>query len=273
MWRRYQFAAVGMWLAAVFAPVCPAAIAGDDVAAIAWRQAYVALPSSLIGRPILGRLSDLDIQDLLNKLAANSEQAPEPVPTVIFMHGCDGMGREGQAYRYLLSLNGIAMFAPDSFAAIDRLANCDTFRHSTDQFPEAEDRRDRELRYAVERVQGLPGFDPARIYLVGFSEGAVAVARYQGNDVAGLVITGWHCQGNLKNTGIQADQQVSVLAILGADDPWYRAKAGLNCGPFLVDRPASKSVTLQKNGHRIITSPDIDNASIAKQQILNFLLR
>lgn len=246
--------------------------AGDrDHAATAWNQAFVALPSSLTGRPLLGRMTDPEIQNLLGQLAVTTVSNAPLIPAVIFMHGCDGMGREGQAYRYLLSLNDMAMFAPDSFAAVDRRANCDTSRHSTSQFPEAEDRRDRELQYAIDAVKRLPGFDPERIYLAGFSEGAVAVARYQGNDVAGLIITGWHCHGNAKNTGIQSGKKIPVLAIVGADDPWYRSKTGLDCGTYLAGRPHSESVALPNNGHRIVTSPDIDNARTAKQLILRFL--
>lgn len=240
---------------------------GEPGLAATWRKAHVAIPAADgMTRPAIGTWGNPRVQGVLAAL-----HAARPLPAIVYMHGCSGIGGEEEASKLFFMEQGYAVFMPDSFARPGRRANCNALTLERALAPESHDLRLAELRYAVEQLSALPWVDRRRTYIVGFSEGGLAAARYERGDVAGIVIMSWHCQGNPPFVGVRAPRAVPVLAILGAEDPWYRGSAGQHCGEVFDGRPEALSLVLEGNGHEIINSPDLGNAARAKSAILEFL--
>ena len=254
-------------LAALFSgAVQPTAGAAADVGAT-WQRSYVSIPGHIFGgRPILGKWRDHFVQRGINGIPAGTNMA-----AIIFLHGCNGIDQEEEAARLVFMEAGYATFFPDSFARSHRRSNCSVSDHRTALAPEAHRYRVEEIEYALQQVRQLPWIDQTRVFVMGFSEGGMAAANYPGNGLAGLVITGWHCQGRPPNVGIKSDIKVPVLTILGAEDPWYAAKRGEHCGQVFYGRPDATSLVLPGNGHAIVNSPILENAERAKQAIISFL--
>lgn len=258
------------------APVSPVQGAADQaVAAVpvastvasTWERAEVALPASVTGAlPVLGLWLEPAVQQAVRSID-ESVQAP----AVVFLHGCNGIGREEESAKLILLESGVAAFFPDSFARRGRAANCLPERHATALFPQAHPFRQQEIAYALAQVHKLPWVDQNRVFLMGFSEGAMAVAYFNGSGIAGQVILGWHCQGHPPYVGLRTAVTVPVLAIIGADDPWYAGRHGRHCGEvFEPERPA-RSLVLPGNGHAVLNSPIVANADLARKAILDFL--
>ncbi len=232
-----------------------------------WQRAYVSIPGHIFGgRPILGKWRDSFVQRGIQQIPSGTDMA-----AIIFLHGCNGIAREEEAARLVFMEAGYATFFPDSFARARRRSNCSLEEHRTSLAPEAHRYRVEEIDYALQQVRTLPWIDQSRVFVMGFSEGGMAVANYPGDGLAGLVITGWHCQGRPPNIGIKADIKVPVLAILGGEDPWYTAKRGEHCGQVFYGRPDATSLVLPGNGHAIVNSSILENAERAKDAIISFL--
>jgi len=233
-----------------------------------WQRARVAIPSGAsLDRAVFGDWRDAAVQ------RAVSAMAPEkPLPAVIYMHGCSGIGPEDEAARILLMEWGFTVFQPNSFARAGRRANCSATDRVTALAPEAHQLRREELQNSLRQVRALDWIDPSRIYVMGFSEGGMALAGYDGGNMAGAIITGWHCAGRDRFAGLALAPEVPVLAILGAADPWYRDKQGRHCGEHFRGRALpARSLVLNGNGHEIVNSPDVANAERAKAAIIAFL--
>ena len=261
-------------LAVLLATLCPGtapaasapAESAPDVAPT-WERAHVALPKRLTGGlPVFGLWRDRFVQTAVAKIAPAIRS-----PAVVLLHGCNGIAEEEEIIKLILAQHGFPVFLPNSFARIGRKSNCDISSYATSLFPQAHDFRLQEIDYALDRLRAQPWIDPDRIFLIGFSEGGMAAARYDGDAVAGIVITGWHCQGREPYVGIKAPPSVPVLTMIGGDDPWYQAKRGKHCGQVFDGRPAATSVVLPGNGHSIVNSPIVENAQAATEALLRFL--
>lgn len=232
-----------------------------------WQAAFVALPPALTGSaPVLGSWRSDTVQGFLAEKSNDIR-----VPAVIYLHGCSGFGAEGNAYRHFLSLRGYAFFAPDSLARPERRRNCDPSQHAAGLRGSATPLRLAELRYAVSRIAELSWIDHSRVYLIGFSEGAAAAARYNSYAFAGLVLTGWHCHGGPENDGVALPPRLPVLDIISARDPWYPNLNGRTCARFVQGRQNSRSLLLDQETHALLTSDDSEVARISRQAILEFL--
>jgi len=256
-------------LAVLLAVLCPGTVAAESEPDVVptWERAQVALPRRLTGsRPVFGLWHDRAVQMAVVKIAPAVRS-----PAVVLLHGCNGIADEEEITKLILAQHGFAVFLPNSFARIGRLANCDVSSYATSLFPQAHDFRMQEIAYALARLRAQPWIDPDRIFLMGFSEGGMAAARYDGDAVAGIVISGWHCQGRQPYVGIKAPPSVPVLTMIGGDDPWYEAKPGKHCGQVFDGRTAATSVVLPGSGHSIINTPIVDNAQTATKTLLRFL--
>lgn len=194
------------------------------------------------------RVQFADLQSL-------QQDFPAPLPTVIFLHGCSGyMTHYLQAeYPAALAQAGFAVFVPDSFARPGRKPACGNVMLDTVNLRRAE------VDDTLERLQAIPWVDRRNLFLAGHSEGGIATAMYRGGDFRAYFISGWTCRSvSQQFNQIHAPSGKPVLAVLGADDHYYRAQNSGHCGeafgPFAS--PRSRSVVLPGIGHEANTHPD-----------------
>lgn len=232
-----------------------------------WDAAYVAIPPTLTGSaPILGTWRSSTVQHFLAEHSGTAR-----VPAVLYLHGCSGFGAEGNAYRHFLSLRGFAFFAPDSLARPERRRNCNPVDHTTGLHGSVSTFRLAELNHALIQIGQLTWVDQDQLFLIGFSEGAAAAARYDGHAFAGLILTAWHCHGGPDNQGIALPPSLPALDIISARDPWYPRLDGRTCARFANGRQSARSLLLEQATHALLTSTDSEVARISRDAILAFL--
>ncbi len=62
-----------------------------------------------------------------------------------------------------------------------------------------------------------------------------------------------------------------MLAVIGDNDPWYRARAGRHCGEVFAGRRDARSIVLPGGGHAVFSGADIANGELARTAIVAFL--
>jgi hypothetical protein len=214
-----------------------------------WDRATVVLPA-IGGRPIrFARIDDGEV---------GGEVGGRRLPTVIYLHGCTGLGDRDFLRR--LAAAGFAVIAPDSFARSYRPLQCDPKNKSGGYNLFIYEFRLAELAFALQRAAELEWVDRRNLFLIGSSEGGVAAALYRGGEFNARVIAQWTCHGAPIVRGLGAPEGEPVLAIVHQGDPWYRPERtrgqGGDCGQFMGDRPASRSIVLSgSGGHNVFTEP------------------
>ena len=146
-----------------------------DEARRTFDSAYVMVKAE--GEFIEGRMSDDFVQ---RKLASLKKKRP----TVVFAHGCAGLGRGNLRYMRLLAWAGYAVVAPDSFARRYRPETCDPSRHRGIQgapHRRVGRMRQEEIHHAAYRVRRIHWADKKNLFLMGHSQGGTAVASYEGD--------------------------------------------------------------------------------------------
>lgn len=261
---RFPSCSVLLWASILL--IAGAALAEDDVAAT-WQRAEVALPAPAFGpRHLIGLMADAEVRSAL-------EAAPRDrrLPAALVLHGCSGFGIEEINAKLFLVENGYPVFMPDSFARRGRQSNCATRTGAVGLSPGSPYLRLEEIDYALAALAGLGFVD--RVFLVGLSEGGLAVASVDRSPlpIAGIVVLSWHCQGREPHAGIKAPDEVPVLAMIGDSDPWYRPLAGRHCGEMFAGRKHATSLVLPGNGHAVFTSAIAENQAHALDAIRAFL--
>jgi dienelactone hydrolase len=227
---------------------------------LTWMRAVVALPPGVEGGDVsLRRMADV---------LAKPPQVNRPLPTVVYLHGCTGLG--DLSILKTLAQAGYAVIAPDSMARRYRPLQCDpaTGRGGFNLF--VYDFRQTELTFAVHNIPRLPWVDGTNLFLLGGSEGGVAAALYRGDAFHGRIITAWTCHGAPIVAGLASSPMEPVLSIVSVDDPWYAEGAAVgqtgDCGAYMAGRPNARSIVLPAGeGHAVLSS------HITRQAILEFL--
>lgn len=207
----------------------------------AWRAAPVRIP----------RADGTILRAAMAEVEEGAVGAEGVHPTVIFAHGSTGLGAWSAFRLDLLARAGYAVIAPASFARrkYPRSSRPETLEGNLYRPTLA--MRLHDLRHAVRRAKALPWVDGGRMALVGLSEGGILAAVFQGGpgeSVRARIVEGWTCNNAWPEyRGVNAPPDEPVLALLGAEDPWYRPD-GPNpstrgdCGPFLDPVNGSRSV-------------------------------
>ncbi len=183
--------------------------AGSAIAVV--NNALVALPPAVTGGAIY-----------LGPYAGAPTQVSGKAPVVVFLHGSSGLGLKAIAewQRWLAGL-GIASMAPDSFALKDRLTY--TSPVGKDVYEHIHVLRGSEIALAVHALESAPWADRGRMMLAGASEGAVAVARYAGDEFRGRILYSWSCEDNyfVEHHGTARPGDQPVLNIMSSTDPYF----------------------------------------------------
>jgi len=146
----------------------------------------------------------------------------KPLPVVIYMHGCTGVVMHDSHWGSFIKGLGFIAVLPDSMARPGRKLNCNPVMKRGGLFPQAHAMRQEEISYALEQVKKSPWADTKNIFLMGHSEGGVAVARTRLGGFRGIIISGWGCT-NAKNPdfdGIFAPLETPILTLEWDADPW-----------------------------------------------------
>jgi dienelactone hydrolase len=240
-----------------------AADSGDDPAELA--RTWAAAPAYLPAPEGYRRVGTAELSRALSERNA-------ALPGVIYAHGCAGIDAAAVETDRFLAAAGYLVVAPDSFARVDKPRSCDPEQHFGGLHRDVLRWRQQEIGYAIHKLRALPNVTPDRIFLMGISEGGIAVATFQGEPVRARIIEGWTCHaGWPEYRGLLAPSGEPVLALLARDDPWWRDPVFRgDCGSFLQDRASSRSIVyaapspLHEN-HWLSFDPSV------RHEILSFL--
>jgi len=212
-------------------------LADKSAVATTWNEGYVSmLENYLCG---LARIGHPDTEK--ECLIPGVPDAKEPVPAVIFLHGCSGWNNRQARVMDLIKYNGFTTFSPNSFARPGRKRKCGRVGRYTINL------RLEEIRYALKQIRKLPWIDQSRLVLAGFSEGGLAAARYKGGEFKAVIVMGWGCRRGI----LSPPNHVPVLNIVGKND--YETRWG-NRLCNVRGRPNSKAVHVDA-GHDISQDP------------------
>ena len=178
---------------------------------------------------------------------ATASLSGQRLPAVVYLQGCSGVDAISDATARFYAEAGFVVVSPDSFARANKPVSCDVATHRGGLHREALGWRQAEAREAVARVKGFPFVDPARVYLHGFSEGAIAAATVTGVSVRARIVEGWTCHSAWPEyVGVRAAASQKVLSFTSRDDPWFQLDATKgDCGSYLKGRPGSRSVVFE----------------------------
>jgi poly(3-hydroxybutyrate) depolymerase len=266
----------------------------DDVVSIKQPKALLGIPRSFRPRALLilalvGALLLLfsivtaagagDVTDTWKKrIQVEPSGVTGPVPVVIFVHGCSGLGTLGtlhpdtQHWVQTVTGAGYRFVAPDSWArgTWSRPNSCPTPLNEPQ--PTGETRlkvrlmRIEEMAYSVARLHEDATVDQARIVLFGHSEGGLAIATSAPPaGIGGLIISGWTCHSLVAlGRGIATPPSIPLLALGFEQDTTVGITQG-RCSEFFPGRDGAKELILNGAGYQAGGSAE------ARQAVVNFL--
>ena len=194
---------------------------------------------------------------VISRFTPATVPARDPFPTVLYLHGCTGIGASSERWARTLTAAGYAIVMPDSFAREYRRQNCDPTVFRTGVFPEAGEMRQEEIGYALGRLRALPWVDQRNLFLMGHSEGGRAVADWSGAGFNAHAISGSRCSG-----GVRAPRATPVLAVNFEYDPWAGRRSRETCTSRFGGRENAREVMLPGSGHDTSRSREAINAVV-----------
>lgn len=237
---------------------------------LTWYKGFMAVPDVISTSRDTSFISD---QGRLQLLA----DAGMKFPVVVYMHGCTGVSDADRKLMNTIAKQGYLVVAPNSMARRMRPRQCDSDNHASvggNYF--VFDFRQEEINYALQEMLRVNGdwsrwVDVNNLFLMGVSEGGLAVAHYRGDVFKARIITQWTCHGGTLVRGISGPEDTPILAIVRKNDPWYDDKPDQvgDCGAYFGDRrPGSESVVLdQGDKHDVMRDPEM------VQKMIGFLNR
>jgi len=200
-----------------------------------WGQGRVSLPTSL------ARSSECRSGPIHN-LSKNC--SGKKLPAVVFLHGCAGLGHRQFAHMDMFAQLGYPVFAPSSFSRPGRTRSCGRFS------PLVLTWRLEEIEIALEKLKTLSWVDQSKLILVGFSEGGIAVANYDGNKFRVIIGMGFGCD----RRSFLAPSNIAILQINGKNDTEVTETALCSSG----GRQKFKAVYVDA-GHAVSGDPNTAN--------------
>ena len=220
----------------------------------------VALPASATGDGVV--LADLPALP----------QTQGKVPVVVFLHGSSGINPNlgFDQWQQWLAEEGVASFIFDGMQLENRI----TYKSPVDKavYEKIHALRGSEIDIAIKALQETPWADMDRLILAGTSEGAVSVARYDGDAFAGKIIYAWSCEDNyFVEHHHTSNKAVPVLNLISSNDRYYshentflgNADATGNCQLTFGEERKDVQVLLIPNApHTLINLPAARSATL-----------
>ena len=216
-------------LAMMLAAICGAAWGSNEASELqrTWDAAWVFAPDASAAG--YARLRGSDLRQRFEPGVA------PPAAIVLHAHGCDGLSEISAASGRFLAQSGYLVVEPDSFARRDKPVSCKPARHLGGLHRAVLGWRHDEMRFAAAKLEQIKSLAGLPLILMGHSEGAIAVATIADLPSAARIVEGWTCHaGWPEYRGLAAPPDEPVLALVGADDPWFRAPVLKgDCGAFM----------------------------------------
>ena len=192
-------------------------------------------------------------------------------PVVIYLHGCAGINKDALSWGSYMSSLGFIVILPNSMARTGRVSNCDPkLKQGNGKFPLARKYRQEEITYALQQTLASPWAQIGNIFLMGHSEGGIAVAQSPHPEFAGEIISGATCtnKNNPLYDAIYAPLNIPVLAMASLQDEWHDNKPAVmgRCIDKARGRSYFVQVDLPGSVHPTYGSP------IARNAVNNFLM-
>ncbi len=188
------------------------------------------------------------IATTVKKLHTHHLEESTKFPAVIYMHGCSGIWKGTHTRINFLAANGHAVIAPPSLARKKYPKSCEPEHFRGGMYRDILKIRHFDAGYAIEKAKILPWVDANHVFLMGLSEGGIAVATFRSKaknaSVKARIVEGWTCQSTAweEYRGIQAPADEPVLTLLGAHDPWFQNPyTSGECTGFVNRHNGSKS--------------------------------
>ncbi len=196
----------------------------------------------------------------------------KPYPVAIFMHGCGGIESvpDNHGWARLLASEGLLVVMPDSLARTDRKPSCDPKTMRGGLFPAVHGMRLEEIKYASEQIRTQPWFDGNNLFLMGFSEGAIAAVRTKLSGFRGVIATSWTCTNTKVPSfdGVFVPPETPLLTLAHEEDPWFTVEQFRgSCAQKISGRTGAQHVTVPGKGHGTYHSKE------AKQAVVQFIQR
>jgi len=234
-----------------------------------FNKAFIGIPKGVLGiaEPFYGTYNEALIK------IPNLKNYTKKLPTVVYMQGSKSFN-SGKVFRkWVTGEAGYIFFAPNTHTSRDRPTYSSPVPKKI--YEEVQIYRQAEINLFIRRVKELPFIDTKRMFLMGYSEGALAAARYSGDEFVGRIVLGWSCEPGYYTDypKIGAKRDDPFLNIIGRDDqyfgkqnPWNNAYDNQgHCGDALFKFTHAKVVLLPNIGHNLLKSPFL------KDEILDFL--
>lgn len=232
-------------------------------------KAFVGIPKGVLGihEPFYGTL-----EQALQKLP-NLKNFTKKLPTVVYMQG-SGPFNKGKIYReWITGEGGYIFFAPNTHSVPNRPTYSSPVPKS--HYEKVHAFRQAEIDLFLRRVKELPFIDLDKTFLMGFSEGALAAARYDGDAFVGRIVLSWSCEPGYYTSypKVGAKPTDPFLNIIGRDDPYFGTQNPWNnayhneghCGDALFNFDLAKVVLFPNTGHNIANNP------YTKHEVLSFI--
>ena len=154
-------------------------------------------------------------RDIIDAFAARGER----MPVIVFLHGCRGGWSATHRIGMRYAKEGFLVVAPDSTKRPNWRLLCGRTGASNTIWQR---QREAEIRHAMERLSALAGIDHSRIYLMGFSQGAGAVALHGSAFFRGKIMLGQPCSWS--GGRARGPKTQPMLAMLSREDPLFSNK-------------------------------------------------
>lgn len=213
-----------------------------------WEAAHVYYPES----QERGTVKDLDT-------------LTKQYPVIVYMHGCSSVtGQNNFKWGQAMAWRGYIVVQPDSMARRGRVSNCDQeTKRANGNFKNWAYYREQEIEYALEQVQKSTWAKPGQVYLMGYSEGAIATALWSKEGFKAHVIMGWTCTSNQypQYDGIRSPKEIPIMVINRTTDPWFASTPFDGSCANKANGRQVNNVVLPGHGHGTFTREQADEVN------------